>query len=109
MTAHWGEPPPDYDGPRTIYDFLPTLKKQGAHGTAFHYVTPNTDTLAWIIRRVTGKSVDAKRAKRMGLVDEAVPLRVLENTARMVTLEAKPRKPLPFSKRIPKFLFARMG
>lgn len=37
---------------------------------------------------LSGKAVDAKRAKRMGLVDQAVPLRILENTARMVTLEA---------------------
>jgi len=44
---------------------------------------------------LTGKAIDAKRAKRMGLVDEAVPLRVLENTARIVTLEARPRRPLP--------------
>jgi len=58
---------------------------------------------------LTGKSVDAKRARRMGLVDEAVPLRVLENTARMVTLEARPRKPLPLTKRMPKFLFAMMA
>jgi len=58
---------------------------------------------------LTGKSVDAKRAKRMGLVDEAVPLRILENTARMVTLEAKPRKRLPFTKRIPKFIFAMLA
>ena len=43
---------------------------------------------------LTGKSVDAKRAKRIGLVDQAVPLRVLENTARMVTLEAPPRRKL---------------
>jgi 3-hydroxyacyl-CoA dehydrogenase/enoyl-CoA hydratase/3-hydroxybutyryl-CoA epimerase len=43
---------------------------------------------------LTGRTVDAKRAKRMGLVDQAVPLRIFENTARMVTLEAKPRKPL---------------
>jgi 3-hydroxyacyl-CoA dehydrogenase / enoyl-CoA hydratase / 3-hydroxybutyryl-CoA epimerase len=49
---------------------------------------------------LTGKSVDARRAKRMGLVDQAVPLRILENTARMVTLEAPPRKPLGFSKKI---------
>src|SRR3977135_10240 len=41
---------------------------------------------------LTGKSVDAKRAKRIGLVDQAVPLRILENTARMVTLEAPPRR-----------------
>ena len=43
---------------------------------------------------LTGKSVDAKRAKRIGLVDQAVPLRILENTARMVTLEAPPRRKL---------------
>ena len=49
---------------------------------------------------LTGKTVDAKRAKRMGLVDQAVPLRILENTARMVTLEAKPRAPLGFMKRM---------
>jgi CubicO group peptidase (beta-lactamase class C family) len=59
-----GAPPPDYDGPLTIYDYLPTLKKQGEHGNAFHYVTPNTDVLGWIIRRVTGKSVDAHIAER---------------------------------------------
>lgn len=49
---------------------------------------------------LTGRSVDARRAKRMGLVDQAVPLRILENTARMVTLEApKPRK-LSFMNRL---------
>jgi 3-hydroxyacyl-CoA dehydrogenase/enoyl-CoA hydratase/3-hydroxybutyryl-CoA epimerase len=49
---------------------------------------------------LTGKSVDAKRAKRMGLVDQAVPLRILENTARIVTLEAPARKSLSFSQKI---------
>jgi 3-hydroxyacyl-CoA dehydrogenase / enoyl-CoA hydratase / 3-hydroxybutyryl-CoA epimerase len=41
---------------------------------------------------LTGRAVDARRAKRMGLVDQAVPLRILENTARMVTLESPPQK-----------------
>ena len=49
---------------------------------------------------LTGKTVDARRAKRMGLVDQAVPLRIFENTARMLTLEAPPRKPLPLAQRI---------
>src|SRR3954447_13954351 len=49
---------------------------------------------------LTGKSVDAKRAKRIGLVDQAVSLRILENTARMVTLEARPRKPLSLVNRL---------
>jgi 3-hydroxyacyl-CoA dehydrogenase/enoyl-CoA hydratase/3-hydroxybutyryl-CoA epimerase len=43
---------------------------------------------------LTGKTIDAKRAKRIGLVDQAVPLRILENTARMVTLEAPAKKGL---------------
>ena len=41
---------------------------------------------------LTGKSVDARRAKRMGLVDQAVPLRIFENTARLLTLEAPRRR-----------------
>ena len=49
---------------------------------------------------LTGKSVDAKRAKRIGLVDQAVPLRILENTARMVTLEAPPRRKLGLLERL---------
>jgi 3-hydroxyacyl-CoA dehydrogenase/enoyl-CoA hydratase/3-hydroxybutyryl-CoA epimerase len=35
----------------------------------------------------------------MGLADAAVPLRIFENTARMITLEAPKRKPLPFVQR----------
>jgi 3-hydroxyacyl-CoA dehydrogenase/enoyl-CoA hydratase/3-hydroxybutyryl-CoA epimerase len=43
---------------------------------------------------LTGRPVDARRARRIGLADQAVPLRILENTARMVTLEARaPRRP----------------
>jgi 3-hydroxyacyl-CoA dehydrogenase/enoyl-CoA hydratase/3-hydroxybutyryl-CoA epimerase len=49
---------------------------------------------------LTGKSVDARRAKRMGLVDEAVPLRILENTARMITLQAPKPRQLPFMQKM---------
>jgi 3-hydroxyacyl-CoA dehydrogenase/enoyl-CoA hydratase/3-hydroxybutyryl-CoA epimerase len=45
---------------------------------------------------LTGKAIDAKRAKRMGLVTQAVPLRILENTARVVTLEALAPRGLGF-------------
>ncbi len=48
---------------------------------------------------LTGKAVDAKRGKRMGLVDQAVPLRILENTARMLTLEAPMQRELPLLQR----------
>src|SRR5437868_4162284 len=49
---------------------------------------------------LTGKTVDAKRAKRMGLVDQAVPLRIFENTARMVTLEAPKQKEPSFMNKL---------
>ena len=45
---------------------------------------------------LTGKSLDARRARRAGLVDQAVPLRILENTARTVTLEARAPRKLSF-------------
>lgn len=61
--ALWQVPKPN--GPQTIYEYLPTVKKQGTHGKGFHYVTPNTDVLGWIIRRVTGKSVDRNIAERI--------------------------------------------
>jgi hypothetical protein len=40
----------------SIYAFAPTIKKSGAHGTEFHYRTPNTDVVGWLIARVTGQS-----------------------------------------------------
>jgi len=49
---------------------------------------------------LTGKSVDARRAKRIGLVDQAVPLRILENTARITTLESPKRRKLPVGSRL---------
>jgi len=49
---------------------------------------------------LTGRAVDARRAKKIGLATEAVPLRVLENTARMVTLEAKPPRKLGLMDRL---------
>ena len=38
---------------------------------------------------LTGKTVDARRAKRLGIADECVPARIMENTARGV-LKALP-------------------
>lgn len=40
---------------------------------------------------LTGRSVDARRAKRMGLVDQAVPTRHLHNGARQMILTRPPR------------------
>ena len=50
--------PKDYDGPKTYYEYLPTVKKNGVHGEAFGYKTVNSDVLGWIIARVTGKTIN---------------------------------------------------
>jgi 3-hydroxyacyl-CoA dehydrogenase/enoyl-CoA hydratase/3-hydroxybutyryl-CoA epimerase len=45
---------------------------------------------------MTGRSVDARRAKKIGLVDASVPPRVMENAARIMLLEALAPRRLPF-------------
>ena len=48
-------PPQGYAGPRTIYDFLKTLKKEGEHGAGFVYRTVHSEVLGWVVSRVTGQ------------------------------------------------------
>ena len=49
---------------------------------------------------LTGRAIDARRAKRMGLVDEAVPARIMMNTARMMALKRPTPRRLPFMARL---------
>ena len=44
---------------------------------------------------LTGKTVDARRAKKMGIVDECVPVRIMESTARGVLRSSPPPRTLP--------------
>lgn len=46
--------------------------------------------LAALDMMLAGKSVDARRAKRLGLADDCVPARVMENAARMLVLSGQP-------------------
>jgi CubicO group peptidase (beta-lactamase class C family) len=57
--------PADYAGPRSYYEYLQTVRKDGEHGTAFGYKTINTDALGWIIARKTGKSVAELLSERI--------------------------------------------
>ena len=41
---------------------------------------------------LSGKTVDASRARRLGLADECVPPRVMDNAARMLVLSNTPRR-----------------
>lgn len=49
---------------------------------------------------LTGKTIDAKRAKKMGLADDCVPPRVMEMAARQLLLSGQPRRPQPFMQRL---------
>ena len=49
---------------------------------------------------LSGRSVDARKAKKIGLVDACVPARVLENAARMIALEAPPPHRPPLLQRL---------
>lgn len=57
--------PADYIGPRTYFEYLQTVGKQGRHGEAFGYKTINTDALGWIIARVTGKPISDLLSERI--------------------------------------------
>jgi CubicO group peptidase (beta-lactamase class C family) len=57
--------PEGYTGPRSYFEYLETVTKEGEHGAAFGYKTINTDALGWIIARVTGKSVTDLLAERI--------------------------------------------
>lgn len=51
-------PRPDgYAGPTDLASYLPTIAKNGAHGDGFTYRTPNTEVLAWITQRATGRLI----------------------------------------------------
>lgn len=57
--------PPGYEGPKTFYEFLQSVQKEGEHGKALAYKTVNSDALGWVIRRVTGKSVGENLQERI--------------------------------------------
>ena len=49
--------PPGYTRPATTYAYLASLNKGYPHGERFVYKTPNTDALAWVLRRVSGQTL----------------------------------------------------
>lgn len=51
--GRWRDPRPD--DPKDTYAFLASLKKSGEHGQTFYYCSANTEVLAWILERVSGR------------------------------------------------------
>jgi CubicO group peptidase (beta-lactamase class C family) len=57
--------PASYTGPKTIPEFLATVKKEGEHGAGFKYKTVDTEVMGWLLQRVTGKSYAALLSERI--------------------------------------------
>ncbi|MEQ8516667.1 MAG: serine hydrolase, partial [Chromatocurvus sp.] len=58
-------PPQGYPGPLTVEAYLATLQKSGEHGKAFHYITPDSEVLGWILRRVSQVSLATLLEQRL--------------------------------------------
>lgn len=50
--------PPGYSGSNGAYELLVNARPMGEHGGPFRYDNGSTDTLGWILRRVTNRSLD---------------------------------------------------
>ena len=57
--------PAGYAGPRTIPEYLKTVKKQGEHGAGFTYKTVDTEVIGWVMSRITGKSFATLLSERV--------------------------------------------
>ena len=53
------------DQPSDLHAFYRQLTKGGAHGGRFHYISPNTDLLGWVIERATGRSYAELMSERV--------------------------------------------
>ncbi|MBL8394103.1 MAG: enoyl-CoA hydratase/isomerase family protein [Candidatus Accumulibacter sp.] len=49
---------------------------------------------------LTGKTIDAKKAKRLGLADDCVPPRVMDSAAALLVVANSPRRRLPLLQRL---------
>jgi CubicO group peptidase (beta-lactamase class C family) len=67
--------PAGYQGPESFYDFIRTVAGESPHGERFAYKTVNTDTLAWVLRRATGRTLTELMRERfwsrLGVEDDA--------------------------------------
>ena len=61
----WNPPNPNF-GDEGLHAFLGSLPRASdPHGKAFHYVSPNSDLLGWILERAGGETIAVQLAKRI--------------------------------------------
>ena len=56
---------PDWTGPASLCQYLPSIGAARAHGEHFVYRTVHSEVLGWIIRRVSGKELAQQIAERI--------------------------------------------
>ncbi|WP_078412387.1 serine hydrolase domain-containing protein [Priestia abyssalis] len=49
--------PDNYTGPENLYEFMISSEKDKLPGTVFKYENSQTETLGWIVKRLTGKNL----------------------------------------------------
>ncbi|MBE5101593.1 serine hydrolase domain-containing protein [Priestia aryabhattai] len=49
--------PDNYNGPENLYEFMLSSKKDKIPGTEFYYENGQTETIGWIVKRLTGKNM----------------------------------------------------
>ena len=59
-------------------------------------LAPLTGAPAALDMLLTGRTVDARRARKLGLADECVPPRIMDNAARAMLLQQPPLRRAPF-------------
>ncbi|MFC4295403.1 serine hydrolase domain-containing protein [Novosphingobium tardum] len=57
--------PSGYNGPTSLYRYLPDLRGEGSHGAAFTYRTVNTEVLGWIVARIEGQRIADVLSRRI--------------------------------------------
>lgn len=69
----------NYQGARTVVDFLKSLKKKGEHGQRFTYKSVDTEVIGLLLEKVTGKDfatlVSERLWKPMGAQQDATVLK----------------------------------
>lgn len=61
-----GDPGGDSQGPEDLRSFLATMRPDAAaHGHAFHYISPNSDLLGWLLESVAGQPLAELMADRI--------------------------------------------
>ena len=56
---------PEFRGPTSNLTYAATIPKDGEHGRAFVYRTPNTDVLGWLVSRIEGRRLNEVLSARI--------------------------------------------